>query len=94
MNQSYADFAAAGQDAFAMVGLIYRTPHIEGRELMTVICQVSMWPPRTDIYLKDAAAIKVRDTLSRIGCIRSFVCRRWQVLAPNFPNLSNYIRPC
>ena len=62
---SYADFAAAGQDAFAMVGLLYHAPHIEGRDLMTVICQVSVWPPRTDIYLADAAAIKVRDTLPR-----------------------------
>ena len=48
--------------------------HIEGRDLRTVIFQVSVWPPRADIYLADAAAIKVRDTLRRNGCIRSFLC--------------------
>jgi hypothetical protein len=52
-----------------MVGLLYCIPHIEGRDLRTVICQVSMWPPRADIYLADAAAIKVRDTLPWTECI-------------------------
>ena len=44
------------------------TPHIEGRDL-TVVCQVSVWPPRADIFLADPAAIKVRDILPRIGYI-------------------------
>lgn len=33
-------------------------------------CQVSLWYPRADIYLADAAAIKVRYTLARTGCIQ------------------------
>ena len=42
--------------------------HIEGRDL-TVVFQVSVWPPRADIFLADPAAIKVRGILPRIGYI-------------------------
>ena len=69
---SYADFAAAGQDALAMVGLLYSV--YGGARLNDRGCQVSVWPPRANIYLADAAAIKVRDTLPRTRSILSLIC--------------------
>ena len=53
---------------------VYHTPHVGGRDLSTVVCQVSVWPPRANIYLADAAAIRVRDTLNRTRSILSFIC--------------------
>jgi hypothetical protein len=67
---SHADFTVAGKDAIAMVGLLYST--YRGTRLKDC-CQVSMWYPRADIFLADAAAIKVRYTLARTGCIQSFL---------------------
>jgi hypothetical protein len=69
--------------------------HMEGRDLKTVVCQVSVWPPQADIYLADAAAIKVRDIFLEVDLFYLLsVYRRWQVLALGFPNLLDYIRYC
>jgi hypothetical protein len=41
----------------------------EGRELRTLVYQVSVWPSRPAIFLADPAAIKVRDIPPRTGSI-------------------------
>ena len=65
-SRPYADFAAAGQDAFSMVSFLYsKRERTRVKDDAIMVCQVSMWPSRTIIYLADAATIKVRDTLSR-----------------------------
>ena len=75
MNHSLTQISSL-LDGMPLQWWVYCTPHVEGCDLRTVVCQVSMWPPRADIYLADAATIKVRawNTLPRTGCILSLLC--------------------
>ena len=71
----HPDFAAAGQDAFSMVSLLYfKCGGTRVKDGATMVCQVSVWPSRTIVYLADAAAVKVSDTIPRSISIRPLVC--------------------
>ena len=50
----------------------------EGRKLRTMGCQISMLPwPRTTIFLADATAIKVRDTVIPVSNWMCLIFNLW-----------------